>query len=313
MPGVRVEGLGAGFVGAQGAVRASGRWRVTGAISRDVEAAALGGGAQAQFGELDAAGSGQQVPVVGGVGVDVACRNSSHWALKPLSNSPLSGHLLPLVAEDLGGGDVRVPDRLRGGRAVLDAAAPQARDRGALGAVDLELHQFVAVDAHRPGGVDLGDRAALQLEDAVGGVVGGGVVGLAVLVPALRDVGGGEGLHGRHPAEQLVEHVLPVREHVDDDAAAVLRAVVPRRALRLLPVALEDPVPELAPHGQDPAEEPPSTRRFSLSRPGGTACPGRRRAGRRPRSPGGPVPGRRRDRWRWASRCRRACRRRSPS
>lgn len=46
-----------------------------------------------------------------------------------------------------------------------------------------------------------------------------------------------------------------MREHVDDDAAAVLAAVVPGRALRLLPVALEDPVAELAAHGKDPAEE----------------------------------------------------------
>ena len=139
--------------------------------------------------------------------------------------------------------------------AVLDAAVAQSGDRRALGAVDLELDEFVAVDPDRPGGVDLGDRAAVELEDAVGGVVGGRVVRLVVLVPALRDVGGGDGLDGLHPAEQLVEHVLPVREHVDDDAAAVLGAVVPAGALGRLPVALEDPVAELAADGEDPAEE----------------------------------------------------------
>src|SRR5690606_13382939 len=109
-----------------------------------------------------------------------------------------------------------VPDGSRGDGPVLDAAAAQARHRGALGAVHLELGQLVAVDADRPGGVDLGDDAARQLEDAVGGVVGGGLVGLAVLVPAAGDMGGGERLDGGDAAEQLVQYVLPVREHVAD-------------------------------------------------------------------------------------------------
>ncbi|CAM5285557.1 hypothetical protein SALBM135S_03573 [Streptomyces alboniger] len=46
-----------------------------------------------------------------------------------------------------------------------------------------------------------------------------------------------------------------MREHVDDDAAAVLGAVVPGRALGGLPAALEAPVAELPAHRQDPAEE----------------------------------------------------------
>ena len=58
-----------------------------------------------------------------------------------------------------------------------------------------------------------------------------------------------------HAAEQVVEHVAPVAQHVDDDAAVVFLAVIPRRPLRLLPVALEYPVAELAAHRQDAAEE----------------------------------------------------------
>ncbi|CAK7284401.1 hypothetical protein SGPA1_30274 [Streptomyces misionensis JCM 4497] len=205
---------------------------------------------------MDTAGTGQQVPAVGGAGVDVP-EEQLPLGLEAVVELPVVRHPLPLVAEALGGGEVGVPDRLGGGGAVLDAALAQPRDGRALRAVDLELHQFVAVDADRPGGVDLRDRTAVQLEDAVGGVVGGGGVGLAVLVPAPRHVGRGQRLDGGDAAEQLVQHVLPVREHVDDDAAAVLGAVVPGGTLGLLPVALEDPIAELAAHGQDPPEEAP--------------------------------------------------------
>ena len=58
-----------------------------------------------------------------------------------------------------------------------------------------------------------------------------------------------------HLAEQVVEHVAPVADHVEDHAAAVLGAVVPGRPLRRLPVALEHPVAELAAHREHAAEE----------------------------------------------------------
>jgi len=60
-----------------------------------------------------------------------------------------------------------------------------------------------------------------------------------------------------------------VAEHVDDDAAVVLLAVIPRRALRRLPpVALEDPVAELAAHREDPAEEAAIDEPLQLADPG---------------------------------------------
>ena len=77
----------------------------------------------------------------------------------------------------------------RGAHPRLDPAAEQAGDRGAVGAVDLELDQFVAVDPHGPDELIWAMIVALELEDRVRRVVGGGVVALALLVPALRDVG----------------------------------------------------------------------------------------------------------------------------
>ena len=53
----------------------------------------------------------------------------------------------------------------------------------------------------------------------------------------------------------MVQHVAPMAEHVHDDAAAVLLAVVPRGSLRRLLVAFEDPVAELAAHRKNAAEE----------------------------------------------------------
>ena len=119
-------------------------------------------------------------------------------------------------------GEVRVPDRARGGGAGLDPALAQAGHGGAVGAVDLQLEQLAAVDAHAPRRVELRDHAALELEHRVRGVLGVGVVGLAALVVAQREVRRAEREHAAHGAEQLVEHVPPVGEHVGDDPAAVL-------------------------------------------------------------------------------------------
>ena len=101
----------------------------------------------------------------------------------------------------------------------------------------------------------MGDDAAVELEGGVGGIVGGGLVALAGLVDALGDVRGAEAGDGFHVAEDVVEHVAPVAEHVEDDAAAVFGAVVPGRALGRLQVALEHPVAELAADREDAAEE----------------------------------------------------------
>src|SRR4029077_18049035 len=105
--------------------------------------------------------------------------------------------------------------------------------------------------ARAPRAVDLRDDAVRELERRVRGVVSGGGVRLAGLVPALRNMRGADAHHALHRAEEVVEHVTPMAQHVDDDAAVVLLAVVPRRPLRGLPVAFEDPVAEFAANGED--------------------------------------------------------------
>ena len=43
--------------------------------------------------------------------------------------------------------------------------------------------------------------------------------------------------------------------HVENDAAAVFGAIIPRRPLRFLPISFEDPIAELAAHREHAAEE----------------------------------------------------------
>ena len=164
-------------------------------------------------------------------------------------------HLLPRLEELDRLRHVRIPHRPRRVDPRLAPALLQARHRRAVRAVDMERHEIVAPHPRAPGHVDVRDHAALELEGRIGGVVDVVGVGLAVLVPALRDMRRAEAGDALDIAEQVVEHVAPVAHHVEDDAAALRLLVVPRRPLRRLPVALEHPVAELAAHREDAAEE----------------------------------------------------------
>src|SRR6202043_271059 len=78
---------------------------------------------------------------------------------------------------------------------------------------------------------------------------------LALLVKPLRNIRGAEAAHAFDLAKEIVEHVAPVADHIQNDAAAVLFAIIPRRPLRFLPAAFEHPVAELAAHREHTAEE----------------------------------------------------------
>src|SRR6185369_16264018 len=87
---------------------------------------------------------------------------------------------------------VGVPHRLGRVDPRLAPAFLQPGDGRAVRAVDLEGQQVVAAHARRPRHVDVRDYAstwlaAIELEGREGRVVAVGLVGLARLVPALRD------------------------------------------------------------------------------------------------------------------------------
>jgi hypothetical protein len=221
---------------------------------RDVDPAALGRGPPGQLGQLHALGALGQVP-------------AQRPALRGGAQELLPLHLEPVVeggvVRDVGPlsrvvdrvGQVRVPDRQRRGHPVLHRAAAQPGDRAAVGPVHLQLEELTPVHPDRPGRVHRGHHPAGELQHGVGRVVGSDVVGRARLVPAPRDQPRLPRVHRGDRAEQVLQQIPPVREHVQHDPAAVLFAVVPGGPLRGDLVALEHPVAELQPHRQHPAEK----------------------------------------------------------
>src|SRR5215470_2057255 len=71
-------------------------------------------------------------------------------------------------------------------------------------------------DPHAPGRVHVRDHIILKLEGGVGGIIGIGIVGLAVLVHPLRDMRRAKAAYGLHPAEEIVEDITPVAEHIEN-------------------------------------------------------------------------------------------------
>src|SRR6185312_4827456 len=138
-------------------------------------------------------------------------------------------NLLPVSIEVMGALLIRIPYRPRRRLARLDDAVGETGHRRAVGAVDLEGDEIVAIDPRHPAHVDMRDDAALETEGGIGGVVSRRRVLLALLVEPFRDIGGAEAGDALDFAEQIVEHVAPVADHVENDAAAVLAAVIPRR------------------------------------------------------------------------------------
>src|SRR5581483_10123754 len=58
-----------------------------------------------------------------------------------------------------------------------------------------------------------------------------------------------------HRSKRMIEHIAPVAEHIENDAAVLFLLVVPRGPLRRLPVAFKDPVAKFAAHRQDAPEK----------------------------------------------------------
>ena len=71
------------------------------------------------------------------------------------------------------------------------------------------------------------NHTIFEFESGVGRVIGGALVRLTFFVDTLRDVSGREAGHALDFAEEIVDHVAPVAQHINDHAAAVFFTVVP--------------------------------------------------------------------------------------
>src|SRR5205807_617386 len=95
-------------------------------------------------------------------------------------------------------------------------------------------------------------------------VVRRAMVPLSLLIHSLGDCRATKTLHRAHSAEGVVKDIAPVAKHVQDDAAVVFLAIVPRGSLCRLPVSLENPVAELAAYGKNPSEKAAIHKAFQL-------------------------------------------------
>src|SRR5689334_20060459 len=94
-----------------------------------------------------------------------------------------------------------------------------------------------------------------QFKGRISCIVGGAGIGHALLIYPCWNMDGSQTGDGSHLAEEIGEQILPVAEHVDDDATPVLLAIVPRRTLCCLPIALKDPVAKLSAYRKNTSEE----------------------------------------------------------
>src|SRR6266851_9626976 len=150
----------------------------------------------------------------------------------------------------------------------LHEAAVEAAHRRAEGAVDLDLKKVVALDAVSPRRADLSQNTARELENRKGGVLDIDTVAFAALVATPRDRGRVAARHRFDLAQQAVEDVAPMGEHIQDEAAARRLAIVPARPLRRIELPVEHPPAEIEPDRQHAAEEIAVVSFLSLRSPG---------------------------------------------
>src|SRR5438034_2764739 len=99
------------------------------------------------------------------------------------------------------------------------------------------------------------DDAPVKLKRRVSWIIRGARVALSRFVAAFGYVRGAKTRHSLYVSEQIIEHIAPVAQHVQNDSAAVFFPIIPGRALRGNDVAFEDPVAKLAANGEYSAKE----------------------------------------------------------
>ena len=203
---------------------------------------------------MDAFDTAREIPWEGFVQDDVT-QEKFPLNFEGIIISFLVGNFGPPLEEIDRLGNVGVPGRAWSVAVVLCPDIAEAADGGAFFTIHLDSEEVVTAHAGDPGGVEVGYNAALEFECGIRGVIGRAAIGFTLLVDALSDVRRAIATQGLGFAEEVLEDILPVAEHVHDDAAVVLLAVVPAWTLRRDGVALEDPVAELPADTEDFSEK----------------------------------------------------------
>ena len=170
-------------------------------------------------------------------------------------SAPASGHFLPVRHQVDAARPGGLDEGLRRLGRRLGEAAEAAGHGRALRAVDLHHHGVVAARPRRPAVGDHADRAALHLQQGVVGVLGIDRVALPAFVDPLGDGRGHQRADAGDRRHQPVDHVAPVRHHIERQPAALAPSGSSSSAAGIPARAVEDPRAGIDLHRQDAAEE----------------------------------------------------------
>src|SRR5680860_8795 len=96
----------------------------------------------------------------------------------------------------------------------------------------------------------MGDNTAFEFKGRISGIIGGTLILISLFVDPLGNMGGPKAGYRFDVSKKVVQHIAPVAEHIDDNAAVLFLYIVPAWPLGGNGIALENPVPEFAANGK---------------------------------------------------------------
>src|SRR5262249_40429493 len=151
------------------------------------------------------------------------------------------GNLMPLREEIEAGGTAPAEEGVRCvDRALRETAHAPGHCR-ATTTIDLNHHCIVAAHASGPAIHDNSNGTALELEERMGGILDIDVIEPPALIHALWYRGCHQGADTDHWRSQPINHVAPMRHHIERNTTTLGTPVIPAGALAFLSLAIEDP------------------------------------------------------------------------
>ena len=222
---------------------------------REVNPGPLSGAPVTGLGEFQIANAGIEIGLDGGAGNEMAEEIFPADAIR-IPVRTLSGDLCPMLA--IVDAEIGRDAEVSGARHLhvgLNPATVQPRNRRSAGTINLEGEQIVAAQARGPRTGDGAGDTAFELDQGGNRVLDIDTIARASFVDALGRRGGQRNRHAANPAEQSLDHVTPMRKHIEHEAAAILAPVIPARPLAGLRGAVKNPPAEFNAKTGDAAEK----------------------------------------------------------